>query len=546
MFFHKVDLISPPITLFFRGKGSHTSIFSGILTILSYIIIIYFSTRYTLDYLKKKKPTAYYVHRYIDDAGIYDFNSTSLFHYIYLTSKRNKEIIDFDFDALNIVGLDTKLFENLILGNDYNLSHFNHWVYGKCELSDVKDVKDLLKIDDYTKAACLKKYYSYSTGQYYDKNDPNFIPPSLKHGMSNDNYSFYTIGIERCRDDKLRRMRGLGSCKENDAINKIIDLSILNLDFLDHYPDVLDYHEPFKDYFFTMNHLVYTDSYVTNNLNLNPTLLKTNYGIVFDSSRREYSYVFDESLRTINDQTFEINDENGNVIKKSFGFIGIFNFYMQNNLQHYERTYQKFQDLLSKIGGFGKSIFLVMSTLNLLVAKFIVVLDIQDFLLSIDKSKYNGTNIHNSAIDINQTYENKKIFYDMKYKNKYLSPQVQNNEVSQINQKINNNIINETSIGNNNLYNFNKDINPSEQKKEEILAKPDKKVNFCWCQYIWDMICCGTSNKNIAYYEDFRKRILSEENLIISHSNLYKIINFSGLDNHEDFIFDKKYTTIIY
>ena len=103
MFFHKVDLISPPITLFFRGKSSHSSVFSGILTLISYMIILYFTTRYIIDYLKKKKPTAYYVHRYIDDAGIYEFTSTSLFHYIYLTSKRTKELKEFDFDDLEVI-----------------------------------------------------------------------------------------------------------------------------------------------------------------------------------------------------------------------------------------------------------------------------------------------------------------------------------------------------------------------------------------------------------------------------------------------------------
>ena len=58
------------------------------------------------------------------------------------------------------------------------------------------------------------------------------------------------------------------------------------------------------------------------------------------------------------------------------------------------------------------------------------------------------------------------------------------------------------------------------------------------------MICCGTSNKNITYYENFRQRILSEENIIISHYNLYKLISIMGLDNCEELILDKKYITI--
>ena len=60
------------------------------------------------------------------------------------------------------------------------------------------------------------------------------------------------------------------------------------------------------------------------------------------------------------------------------------------------------------------------------------------------------------------------------------------------------------------------------------------------------MIYCVTTNKNIAYYENFRKRIISQENSIISHSNLYKVVHFIGLDNNKDLIFDKQYTTIFY
>jgi hypothetical protein len=356
--------------------------------------------------------------------------------------------------------------------------------------------------------------------------------------MTNANFSFYSFAIERCKDDDLRKMAGLGSCKSKEDIDDIINWSIVHVDILDHYPDVLNYHHPFQDYFYSMNHIMYSNFYVNNEIDFNPILLKTNYGIVIDKSKTETTYLFSESTKQTNSEIIYEYDENGNPIldddgnqiRKSSGFVCIYNFYMGNNLQHYERTYQKLQDVLSKIGGFGKTTFIFMTTLNLLVSKFIVVLDTEDFLISIDKNiNNNNVTIPVNTIQQNETYENKKIF-DFKNENKY-------------------NIKDIASFGNNNLYNFNKDINKMksyEQKDEDILQKPNKKVNFCWCQYIWDMICCGTSNKNIAYYENFRKRILSEENMIISHSNLYKAINFLGLDNHEDFIFDKKYTTIIY
>ena len=54
------------------------------------------------------------------------------------------------------------------------------------------------------------------------------------------------------------------------------------------------------------------------------------------------------------------------------------------------------------------------------------------------------------------------------------------------------------------------------------------------------MICCGTSNKNITYYEKFRQKMLSEENIIISNYNLYKLISLLGLDNNDELILDEK------
>lgn len=117
MFISKFDLITPPIGLHFRGKGSHSSIVSGIITLLAYIIIVYFAFRYSLEYVKKKKPTAYYVNRHVEDAGIYIFNSTSFFHYIFLTNKRSREIIEFDFDSFRIIGFTNKLYATFMNTN---------------------------------------------------------------------------------------------------------------------------------------------------------------------------------------------------------------------------------------------------------------------------------------------------------------------------------------------------------------------------------------------------------------------------------------------
>jgi len=565
MFISKFDLITPPIGLHFRGKGSHSSIVSGIITLLAYIIIVYFAFRYSLEYVKKKKPTAYYVNRHVEDAGIYIFNSTSFFHYIFLTNKRSREIIEFDFDSFRIIGFTNKLYATFMNTNaKYEL--FPHWIYGKCDINtDGKDNEDIIKIGEFSKAACIKKYYDPQSKAYYDVNDQNFVAPEISHGMSNDNYSFYSFIVERCKDDNLRKLSGLGACKSNETIDTLIRNSIINLRILDNYPDILNYNNPFKKYFYSTNGLLYTNSFISHDISFNPALLKTNYGIVFDSSRIKYTYMFDEMLNVNNDEEYDIldsngtkvYDENGKEMTRHTGFVAAFQFYIQNRLQHYERTYQKLQDLLSKIGGFGKTTFLIASTINIIFFKFITLLDTEDFVLSLHRNLNNMNEETMCNVIQKDPKENNHIIYKIHNPNLYennlkkknLNQNLEGYEISKIkqidkdNKKSIINIKDGTSI---NKSEINSVINNSEESSNQpdgFLNIPNKKCNFHWLQYIWYMITCGISNQNITYYENFRQRILSEENVIVSHYNLYKLISLLRLDNCDELILDKKYIT---
>ena len=559
MFLSKFDLITPPIGLFYRGKGSHSSVISGIITLFAYLIIIYFAVRYSLEYIKKKKPSAYYVNRHIDDAGSFNVNSTSFFHYLFLSTKRNREIIEFDFDSFRIIGFNSINYQAFLSAHPLKYENTDHWIYGKCDIdidANDEDTKNLIPIQEFSKAACIKKYYNPANKAYYDVNDKNYVAPKIEHGMSNENYTFYSFIIEKCKDDDLRKLAGLGSCKNKDAIDSILKSSFINIKILDNYPDVLNYNQPFKKYLYSTNSLLYTDSFISNSINFNPALLKTNYGIVFDRSRIKYAYMFYETLKVMNDEEFslvdeegkKLYDENGKEITKSTGFIATFDIFLQNRSQHYERTYQKLQDLLSKIGGFGKTTFLIASTINIIFFRFVTILDTEDFVLSLNKNLNNNND--ETMCNVLQKYpqEKNKVIYNLNspnlYENnlnkKYLDQQLPGNEISKIKQNITN--IKDGPVPNDkgNDNSISNPIKPS-YSPEGLLNKIKTLNNFCWCQYIWYMICCGTSNKNITYYEKFREKILSEENIIISNYNLYKLISLLGLDNSDELILDKNY-----
>ena len=135
MIFKEIDFLSPQITLFYKGSLSHSSITSGILSLISFIIIIIFAIYYSLDFLKWQNPKAYYFIRFVDDAGVFPINSSSFFHYISLYHKN--EIQPFDLYTLRVIGFETYYSDYIY---NKNLSQFNHWIYGYCNFE--KDVND--------------------------------------------------------------------------------------------------------------------------------------------------------------------------------------------------------------------------------------------------------------------------------------------------------------------------------------------------------------------------------------------------------------------
>ena len=107
MFFKKFDRISPLITLSFKGDNMHSSIIAGILSILAYSLTTIFGIFYALDFIQKKKPSAYFYSRYLEDAGKFTLNSSSLFHYFYFLNKTaNSTIIPYDIEKVRIIGVE--------------------------------------------------------------------------------------------------------------------------------------------------------------------------------------------------------------------------------------------------------------------------------------------------------------------------------------------------------------------------------------------------------------------------------------------------------
>ena len=59
-----------------------------------------------------------------------------------------------------------------------------------------------------------------------------------------------------------------------------------------------------------------------------------------------------------------------------------------------------------------------------------------------------------------------------------------------------------------------------------------EKQNFTWFQYLGYMINCKRNNDKILYYENLRKELLSEENIIKNHFELKSLILNKNKENY--------------
>ena len=82
MFIKQFDFVSPKVTFFFQGSLYHSSILSGILSIISIIFIIILVVYYILEIIQREDPNSFSFTSFIEDAPIYEINTSSLFHFI--------------------------------------------------------------------------------------------------------------------------------------------------------------------------------------------------------------------------------------------------------------------------------------------------------------------------------------------------------------------------------------------------------------------------------------------------------------------------------
>ena len=528
MVIKKLDVLSPPVTFYYKGVLSHPSIVSGIISIIAFIIIMFFAVYYSLFVIMRKNPKTYYFSSFTNDAGVFPINSSSFFHFISMSEDSdNPTDKGVNFENFRILGFDIYYYYAYINGS---INNFDHWLYGYCNNdSDVDGISNLINQQYFEKSACIRKYFSQKDQKYYDTGNINFKWPEMAHGTFNKNKTYYSVILERCREDTIDLVLGKGHhCKNDTELDEILSHhGVVHFNFIDNYIDALNYSYPVTKYFYRVENSLDKDHYTINHLNFNPSLVKTNYGLFWDRYSQETSYSYER-----NDAfTYELGEE-----KIYMGYY----LWLNNKLFYSERIYQRVQDVISNIGGIFQAIFLSASLVNSLYNKYIVLIDTEK-LLSSSEEKEKDYKPKNAKFE-----KAKKV---LKNKTSELDEDKSNNTLKNINEKHNlynsksNKLINsnkEKDNLKNDYYNFKtdyKNINNNYNKEENKIEKEKnnddnknkienyKEKNF-WSYFCYK-ISNGKKNNNFRIYESFRTKIISEEHLIRNYLNIYNLLKVS-------------------
>ena len=355
MFIKRLDFLSPPITFYHQGLLFHSSLFSGILSIISIILIIILSVHYSMELIEKKDPKSFSYNTFIEDSGVFPLNASSLFHFISAATIKSNFINDgIDFSLFRIIGFED-YFE--IYLNDHNLSNYNHWLYGKCNhIIDNEEIKNLIQFDFFERSACISKYFNKEEQKYYNVGDSKFRWPVIGHGTYNKNVKIYNIIVEKCEESTLNLILGEGyQCKnasEFEFNQNFIFYGEITLQIINHYADISNYENPYIKYIEMFGSILSSNIYMVNHLNFNPSLVKTYNGLISDGFKENNALVYERN------DIYSFNRDNKDI-------YSVFVIWLKNKLYKNERTYRKLQDVISSIGGIYQSITIIAVYINI-------------------------------------------------------------------------------------------------------------------------------------------------------------------------------------
>lgn len=465
MVFEYFDTVSPKNHLFFQGHQKHISFFGGILTLISYIVIIFFFYQFTKDTFFKQNPNVYYFSEYSPEIGSYPFSSSSIFHFFQLLNKNDQPTLSSEYFTAIGTEQNPKDLKEL---NDITKKNF--WVYDSCSERDFLYYNQELKYEsNFSSSLCVKKFYNATTKLFVDSTDENFIFPKLMYGISNNNNIGYGIYLIRCFNNEILTR----TCKSNDEINNYEKQVVsIRIGIINHYFDPNDFNNPLKSYLFSLKNYLSRKFFINYNMYLSPLEIRSNDGFLFNSQNTLNSYRFDYKEKDFYE-------------KEEFrGILSSWYFLIQNRVDIFERNYQKIQYALANVVGASRAVIFFCEIINYFINKYVTFNDIQETLykyafqhreenkkrvktLNISSASYTLNNLVSSnSININQKNaenlkktlrNNAKTTYSfMEKKNTFSSQRGRNTSINNIDSSNQNSFLSPVSrnIPNNSQLSF--------------------------------------------------------------------------------------------
>ena len=513
MFLNKLDYLSPIISIYYKGNLYHSSIGSGIMSIITVVAVINLGVYFSLDIINRENPNTFFYNSFIEYPGTYNVDSKSLFHFLAnIKVIRGKwDYPEFDFGVYNIIGFQGPVDNYIATVKNNRINYTAHWLYGYCNKDKYGEEINKLTTN-YTffeKSACISKYYDPEDLKYYDIGDPKFIWPSIANGTFSEENKVYGLYLQK-RDNKIiKSISETLSCKSENEVKEFFTISgslIFGLHFLNNNINALDYAHCYKSFFYKIMDTYKKDFYTLTEINISPTKVRTFNGLIIDKYEDDVSYIFENKIQSA-------QESSGNNLYAGF------TFYLQNIMNYYERRYKKIQDVISDIGGCYQVVSIVAIFLNKIYNNFIVLIDTEKLVSSLINSEKKI--IRNSKKNL---YELKpKIMY--KEKGNITSNTVMNTEKTrdQLNKNKSYDIQkNDAHLINNKKKKKNKVGENVDLDRLETLRKTRMEHNF-W-SYLKYRLPFNKQKYNFEIYEKFRIKILSEEHLVRNHLNTYNLL----------------------
>ena len=297
---------------------------------------------------------------------------------------------------------------------------------------------------------------------------------------------------------------------------------MFHLYFLDHYINNSDYSNPNKQYFSRLETPYESDHYTVHNMKFNPSLIKTDQGMIIEKTKEELSYAYDRNEEYIKDKG--INDD----IYISYSFI------FKNVMIEFERKYKRIQDIISEIGGFYKFAQLVAFYLNYLYNSYIVLSDTQILLNNLIQTEKGNINTQKNIFrKINSFKDSEDKNEKPKEKDKNdisSSARINNSKTNKSRNIINPKDETSSNINSTNLKIKRTDYNIDRNKIKNLILNNEntentlKSYHSSFYKFLLYKLSCDKKNKYYYIYHNFRIKIISEEHFIRSHLNIYNLL----------------------